>query len=321
MSRLVVLALGLLIDRLVGDPDELWKKIGHPVAWIGRLIEGLDQGLNDERKTGEERRKRGMLAVAVLIGLAVFAGVVLQRIATALPLSLIVEALIVSVFLAQKSLLEHVQAVGDAMAEGGIGPARKALSWIVGRDVTQLDEAGVNRAALESLAENFSDGLVAPAFWYLIGGLPGLLAYKALNTADSMIGHKNERYQDFGYAAARLDDLANYVPARLSALLIAAAAAFAEASPRQALKAARRDAPLHRSPNAGWPEAALAGALGLAFGGPRRYGNEAVEGAWLNAEGRSEATLKDLRRGLRLADATWLLGLALVAVSALLIWG
>ncbi|WP_026380222.1 adenosylcobinamide-phosphate synthase CbiB [Afifella pfennigii] len=318
MSRLAILVLGLVADRILGDPDRLWATSGHPIAWIGRLIATLDAGLNDERLSPEARRGRGILALALILALAVLAGWFLHGLAAALPLGFVLEAFLVSVFLAQKGLLDHVSAVAEAEEKSGLEAARLALSHIVGRDVSALDRGGVNRVALESLAENFSDAVVAPAFWYLLAGLPGLIAYKALNTADSMIGHRTERHEAFGYAAARLDDLANYLPARISAALIALAAPLVGGSPRRAFDIARRDAAAHRSPNAGWPEAAMAGALDLAFGGPRRYGSLVVDGAWLNKEGRYEPSNAELRRGIRLADGAWLVLLALVAVSATL---
>ncbi|MBZ8132578.1 adenosylcobinamide-phosphate synthase CbiB [Afifella sp. IM 167] len=318
MSHLAILVLGLVADRILGDPDRLWAASGHPVTWFGRLIASLDAGLNDERLSPGARRGRGILALALLLAIALFAGWFLHRLAANLPLGFALEAFFVSVFLAQKGLLEHVGAV-VAGQEKGLEAARLAVSRIVGRDVSALDRSGVNRAALESLAENFSDGLVAPAVWYLIAGLPGLFAYKMLNTADSMIGHRNERHEAFGYAAARLDDFANYLPARLAAGLIALAAPLVGGNTREAFKVARRDAAAHRSPNAGWPEAAMAGALAIAFGGPRRYGTLIVDGAWLNGEGKKEVGLEELRRGMRLADAAWLVLLAILAFSATLL--
>jgi adenosylcobinamide-phosphate synthase len=223
---------------------------------------------------------------------------------------------VVAVFLAQKSLVDHVAATELGLSFGGLAAGRAAVAEIVGRDVSILDESGVSRAAIESAAENFSDGVVAPALWYLLLGLPGLFIYKAVNTADSMIGNRSPRYMAFGWAAARFDDLLNFVPARLSALLIVATAALAGCDARAAFVAARRDASKHKSPNAGWPEAALAGALGLALGGPRRYGREEVDGAWLNQSGRTEAAPDDIRAAIRLIDAAWALLLMLTALAA-----
>jgi adenosylcobinamide-phosphate synthase len=193
-----------------------------------------------------------------------------------------------------------------------------AVSRIVGRDPEALDEAGVCRAAIESTAENFSDGIVAPAFWYLIAGLPGILAYKAVNTADSMIGHRSDRYRAFGWAAARLDDLLNYIPARISGALLTAAAPAVGGSAKGALNAMLRDARKHRSANAGWPEAAMAGALGLALAGPRIYASGRVEDAWMNASGRPNAKPSDIASALRLLVATCLAHAFLVAVVGLI---
>ncbi len=233
------------------------------------------------------------------------------------------EAIVVAVFLAEKSLIDHVTAVERALLAEGIEGGRRAVSMIVGRDVSVLDEAGVSRAAIESAAENFSDGVVAPAFWFLLLGLPGLFVCKVVNTANSMIGHRSARHEAFGWAAARFDDLLNFLPARLSVLLIGAAAAVSGKAAGAALRCARSDAAKHKSPNAGWPEAALAGALGLALGGPRRYGETAVDGAWLNPAGRQASGPADIRAAIRLIDAAWALltaAAALGAVVTLAIW-
>ena len=206
---------------------------------------------------------------------------------------------VASTLLAQRSLDAHVRAVADALEQEGIEAGRRAVSMIVGRDTAGLDEAGISRAAIESLAENFSDGVVAPLFWLLAAGLPGIFGYKAINTADSMIGHKSDRYLAFGWASARLDDLVNLPASRLSALwLVLAAVALSGLSPRGAITAVRRDASTHRSPNAGWPEAAMAGALGLRFAGPRVYDGAVIEDHWIG-DGRETASARDIRLALR----------------------
>jgi adenosylcobinamide-phosphate synthase len=227
-----------------------------------------------------------------------------------------VEALLVAILLAQKSLIQHVSKVATRLRDG-LPAGRAAVSLIVGRDVSVLDEAGVARAGIESAAENFSDAVVAPAFWYALLGLPGLFVFKVVNTADSMIGHRSPRHEAFGWSAARLDDLLNLIPARLSAGLIAAAA-VAGGSAGQAIRAARRDAGRHKSPNAGWPEAAAAGALGLALGGPRRYDDRLVDGAWLNAGGRKCAGPDDIVRAARLIDRAWAMLLTIVAAAGII---
>ena len=301
-SGLLVLTAALLLDRFFGDPDWLWKRVPHPVALFGKALEAADKNLNRGDDTTLVKRRNGFLAVIVLLFAAAAAGVALHWIfLQAGRAGLALEAVTVSVFLAQKSLADHVSAVAMALKNDGLSGGRRAVSMIVGRNPEQLDEAGVCRAAIESLAENSSDGVVAPAFWYAIAGLPGLLAYKMLNTADSMIGHLNERHRDFGRFAAKLDDAANWIPARLSGLLICASAAVTGGAARgkEALTVMLRDARQHRSPNAGWPEAAMAGALGLALGGPRQYGRDFVNEPVLNGAGRRAAGADDIFQALR----------------------
>ena len=315
-SAPLVLALALAIDRLVGDPHWLWRRVPHPIVGMGRAIAWLDGRLNKPGGSFEEGRKRGILALGLAICGAAAIGLLLQLVIGRLPFGWAVEAIVVAIFLAQKSLVDHVAAVERALVADGVEAGRRAVSEIVGRDVRALDEAGVARAAIESAAENFSDAVVAPAFWYLLLGLPGLLIYKVVNTADSMIGNRSPRHIAFGWAAARFDDLLNLAPARLSALIIAATAGLTGFDARSAVEIARRDAPKHKSPNAGWPEAALAGALGLALGGPRRYGAEEVDGAWLNLGARSAAAPEDIAAATRLIDASWALLVVLSAIAA-----
>jgi len=314
---LLVALLALLLDRIVGDPPWLWSRLPHPVALAGAAIDRLERALNRPDWNFGARRAAGVAALVLLVAAAAGLGAAVARaLPDRLP-GLMAEAAIASVLLAQKSLLDHVRAVAEALAGEGLDGARRAVAMIVGRDVSALDRAGIARAAVESAAENFSDGLVAPAFWLAVLGLPGLFVYKVVNTADSMIGHRSERFRAFGWAAARLDDLLNLAPARLSALLLAGAAAALRLQWRTALAAAWRDAPRHKSPNAGWPEAAAAGALGLRLGGPRRYGAEAVDGTWLNPAGRATADAADIRAALRLIDAAWATLVALCGASLL----
>ncbi|PWB88931.1 cobalamin biosynthesis protein CobD [Methylocystis sp. MitZ-2018] len=313
-----VALLALAIEAGAGYPDALFRRIGHPVTWMGALIAALDRGLNREGDSFALRRLKGALALGALLVIAVGSGALIERAALALPLGWIALAVLASSLLAQRSLHAHVAAVAEALAIS-VEDGRTAVAKIVGRDVSALDESGVARAAIESLAENFSDGVVAPALWLAVFGLPGALAYKAVNTADSMIGHKSARYLAFGWAAARCDDLMNVLPARAAAgLLTVGALAVSGASPAKALTAAWRDAPKHASPNAGWPEAAAAGALGLTLGGPRSYGGtEAVEAASLG-DGRREADAADIRRALSLYEistATLWFSLAVCALA------
>jgi len=288
------------------------RTIGHPVTWMGRLIGVLDRGLNRPTASGARRRLLGLLATLLIVVVAALAGHLLERSLLRLPLGFAVAAIAASTLIAQRSLYHHVRRVAVVLEEDTIAAARAAVSHIVGRDPDALDEAGIARAAIESLAENFSDGVLAPAFWLALGGLAGGAAYKAVNTADSMIGHRTARHAAFGWAAARLDDVVNLPASRLSALLIVAAAAtLPGASPAGAWRVLVRDAACHRSPNAGYPEAAMAGALGLALAGPRVYGGTEIPDA-LMGDGRRLATAADIRAALALyvrADVL-LIGLA-----------
>ncbi len=289
--------LALIVEAAFGYPPALLARIGHPAIWLGGAVDALDAALN--RGTPSMRRAKGFLALALLLGPCFGFGFALQRLLLQLPFGVILLAVAASSLLAQRSLYAHVAEVAQAL-DNSLEDGRRMVAKIVGRDVSRLDDAGIARAAIESLAENFSDGIVAPALWLSIAGLPGALCYKAINTADSMIGHRTPRFEAFGFAAARLDDLVNLPAARLSAALLAlAAAVLPGASWRGALGTALRDAGKHASPNAGWPEAAMAGALGFKLGGPRCYGQSEVAGATLG-EGRSELNAQDIRRALTL---------------------
>jgi len=287
--------IAVALEAIVGYPDAVYRAIGHPVTWIGRLIAWCDATWNSPEQSADERRLWGVATLALLLVVSIAAGCVLEEL-----LPMVLCAVLASSLMAQRSLHRHVADVAEALERGGLGEGRKAVSMIVGRDPERLDEAGVGRAAIESLAENFSDGVVAPLFWLAVAGLPGGIAYKAVNTADSMIGHKSDRHLAFGWAAARFDDLVNLPASRLAALWLIMAAGFvAGGSPQRAWAAVRRDARFHRSPNAGWPEAAMAGALGLKLNGPRIYDGEVVEDPYMG-DGRAEVTVADIRNALRL---------------------
>ena len=318
-SGFFIVIAALAFDALIGDPDWLWRRPGHPVAWIGALIGVLDRGLNREDRSQQQRKTAGIAGTAVMVVLSAAVGVLVQTTVQQLPMGNLAVALIASIFIAQRSLYQHVARVRSAFAEGGLAGARKAVAMIVGRDPEQLDQAGICRAAIESCAENFSDGVVAPVFWLALLGLPGLIAYKTINTADSMIGHRSERYESFGWAAARLDDLVNLVPARLSAVLLASAAPIAGGAISTSLRVVRRDASKHRSPNAGWPESAAAGALGLALAGPRRYAGHEVADPFLNDEATSQVVPDDIGRALDLYAAACVIEAAGYAALALVL--
>jgi adenosylcobinamide-phosphate synthase len=318
-----LLILAMLIELAAGYPQPIYRIIGHPVTWIGTLISLLERSLNRVEWNRRTRRLAGILTLLMLVLAGGTVGWLLQ-VSLGQGLGLILTAVVASTLLAQRSLASHVAAVATALEREGVAGGRRAVSMIVGRDPENLDEAAVARAAVESLAENFSDGVVAPAFWLAVLGLPGGAIYKAVNTADSMIGHRNERYRDFGWAAARFDDLINLPASRLTALLVVLAAALLPgASASAAWRAVWRDAGKHRSPNAGWPEAAFAGALGLALAGPRSYGGVMVDDVFMGEGGRREANAADIRRALRLywtADAL-LLALAGIVAAVLIAHG
>jgi adenosylcobinamide-phosphate synthase len=313
--------LALLLEAALGYPQRLVDRIGHPVIWIGRLISAMDRGWNQAARSFSARRAAGVAALCVLVLVAGGAALALQWALLALPFGLLALALVASSLLAQRSLHDHVARVATALETGGLAAGREAVSHIVGRDPNALDEAGVARAAIESLAENFSDGVTAPAFWMAVGGLPGAAIYKAVNTADSMIGHRTARHEAFGWASARCDDVLNLPASRLTGLaLIAAAALLPGMDARAAWRALRRDARRHRSPNAGWPEAAMAGALGLALAGPRQYGGVLVDDAFMG-DGRRDASAADIRAALRLYRVADALLIALLVLAFLALQG
>jgi adenosylcobinamide-phosphate synthase len=307
--------LAMLIELGIGYPERLTRAIGHPVMWIGVLIERCDRLLNRDMPP-ERRRLLGALALIVILGIVGAIAFVVQSRLLSLRFGFVVLAVLASTLLAQRSLHRYVANVASALDKSGLDAARQAVSHIVGRDTAALDRAGVARAAIESLAENFSDGIVAPVFWLVLAGLPGIVLYKAINTADSMIGHRTPRHADFGWAAARLDDLVNLPASRLAALLlIVAAALHKDTSAARAWRAVWRDAARHRSPNAGYPEAAMAGALDLSLAGPRVYGGVRVEDGCMG-DGRRDATVKDIDRTLALYRTADAILVALVAALA-----
>jgi len=322
-TPLLILLAALGLEAAFGYPQRLIPLIGHPVIWIGALISRLDRRLNRATMPDSARRLNGVAALGILLVLTILPAWGLQCLALAfLPwaAAVVLLAILASTLIAQRSLDTHVAAVARALETQGLAGGRQAVGMIVGRNTSTLDEAGVARAAIESLAENFSDGIVAPAFWCALFGLPGIVGYKAINTADSMIGHKTTRHLAFGWAAARLDDVVNLPASRLSALWLAAAAVVTPgADARSALRAAWRDARHHRSPNAGWPEAAMAGALGLRLNGPKVYGETLSTDAWMGT-GRAEATAADIRRALALYRRACAIEIAVVACLAMALW-
>ncbi|WP_417809002.1 adenosylcobinamide-phosphate synthase CbiB [Thioclava sp.] len=313
MNFAAMMLLAMAVDLAVGWPRSLFRAIGHPVTWLGALISRLEARLN---RDGPGRRMRGALAAALVIGVAAGCGFAVQSALPATWVGVVIGGVLAWPLVALRSMYEHVTAVAHPLVSGDLAGARQSLSMIVGRDPAHLDEAGIARAALESLAENSSDGIIAPLFWGAVAGLPGIAAYKAINTLDSMIGHRNARYEDFGWASARIDDLVNLIPARLCGALFALASGGVST---RAMRVMMRDARAHRSPNAGWPEAALAGALDIRLSGPRVYGNHIANEPWLNAAARDPAPA-DLTRGLALYRRAMGLGAAILALVALAVW-
>jgi adenosylcobinamide-phosphate synthase len=310
-----MLALAMLADAVFGYPDWVFRRIGHPVTWIGAFIGFADRHLNKEGSRALIRKLAGVLSIVCITAGAAATGFAVQAGAGKLPYGWVLTAIAASTLIASRSLYCHVRDVAAALETGGLEAGRAAVSRIVGRDPQTLDSAGVARAAIESLAENASDGVAAPVFWFALFGLPGLAAYKAINTADSMIGHRTPRHEAFGWASARLDDLVNLPASRLTAALFVLAAFLQRASARAAVQAVRRDARRHRSPNAGWPEAAMAGALGLKLAGPRSYGGVAVLDAYMGA-GCADTSAADIRRAVALAATAWLILFGAIAVCA-----
>lgn len=309
-TTLIILVAALGVEALFGYPQRVYKLIGHPVTWIGALISKLDRDLNRDDESRAARKASGVLALIVLVAISAGLAWIAQITLASTWLGNIALVLIASTMFASRSLYDHVRDVALALRNEGLDAGRTTVGRIVGRNPETLDEHGVARAAIESLAENASDGITAPVIWFALLGLPGLAAYKAINTADSMIGHRTPRHEAFGWAAARLDDLVNLPASRLTGFLFALAARFIpNGSMDNAFRAMRRDAHRHRSPNAGWPESAMAGALGLKLNGPKTYGATHVEDAYMG-DGRREATTDDIERALRLACIAWALMIA-----------
>jgi adenosylcobinamide-phosphate synthase len=302
-NPLIILAAALVVEAVVGNPRLPDGGVPHPIRLLGRLIDWLDRKLNRPCRPAYDLRIRGACVVLLVCGLTAGFGLLVARFSASHPIGALVELVLVVVLLAQRSLFDHVRAVAIALQRSGLSAGRSAVAHIVGRDVETLDQHGVARAAIESCAENFADAVVAPTLWYVLLGFPGLLVFKAVNTMDSMLGHDNARHRAFGMAAAHLDDVANWIPARIAGIyLVAAALLVPTARAGRAARTMMRDSRNHRSPNSGWPESAAAGALGLALAGPRRYGEVVVDGPWIGS-GRAGATAGDIERALWLYAA------------------
>ena len=318
----IILLLALVLDWFLGEPQVIWSRVPHPVVLFGKAVGIADKALNLATDGPANQRRKGAMAICLLLVVALFAAMLVQWVLGFFePISRVFECLIVFVLLAQRSLFDHVKAVSDSLRRNGVEGGREAVGLIVGRDPELLDETGICRASIETLAENFSDGVVAPAFWFGVFGLPGLFIYKMINTADSMIAYRSEKYLHFGRVTAQIDDLANWLPARLSFGIIAFGAVFVSGlrSAKNSVSVVLRDAGLHRSPNAGWPEAAMAGAMDIALGGPRKYAHETVSQAFIHGSGKRDLSARDIETSLRFFRAAcfvlWGLVVAIALVS------
>lgn len=298
----MVLVLAMILDATFGEPAWIWRHLPHPAVLMGRLIGLADRRFNE----GTARRLKGAAVMAALVLGAGLTGWLIGR----LPYHGVIETVIAAILIAQRSLVDHVRAVADGLRRS-LDEGKRAVAMIVGRDTRDMRAPDVARAAIESAAENLSDGVIAPVFWFLIAGLPGILIYKITNTADSMIGHMTPRHREFGWAAARFDDLLNLIPARLTSLLLALSHGWLD--PRPVL----RDAPQHRSPNAGWPESTLAPILNVALSGPRSYNGEMRWYPWVWPEGRRDAGPEDIDAACRALWRAWGLMLAIALMAAL----
>lgn len=305
MNHFEILLLAIILDAALGEPDWLWSRIPHPIQVVGSCITWFDKVLN----VAPLQKIKGF----VVVGILVIAAGTLGWILSALPDYGLIEVIIVAILLAHKSLVQHVMNVAVALAKD-LSLGRREVAKIVGRTTDHMQPSDVVRAAIESAAENFSDGVVAPALWYLFFGLPGIIIYKVINTADSMIGYKTEKHKDFGYAAAKLDDILNWVPARFTSLLICLTS-----NPRDHIDVVLDDAPLHRSPNAGWPEAAMAAVLGIALAGPRSYDGQKVDFPYVNANARHQLKPEDIRRSVSTLNIVWV-GFAIIMLLGALLF-
>ena len=299
-DNIPIVLLALAMDAIIGDPNWLYRRIPHPIAAIGCMMNQLDLFLNRPQVKNPTKKILGVLFIIIALSVAGIIGWGMQTGLKLMEFGQLLEAILVSIFLAQNSLYRHVRNVAQALVSDGLDAARLSVSHIVGRDPATLDDSGVCRASIESLSENFSDGVIAPVFWYLIAGMPGILMYKTLNTADSMVGHLSPKYKYFGWASARLDDVANFIPARLTALLIFLTALIIPSTKGfKSLRSCLTYANRHRSTNAGWPEAAMAGALDIRIAGPRVYNGIVVNDPWMG-DGNPNLRTNDINRALKL---------------------
>jgi adenosylcobinamide-phosphate synthase len=313
MSAFLMVLLALVLDFFMGEPKKIWDRFPHPATLMGRLVNWLDETLNK----GSQRRTKGFFTVVVLVLIAFIPGLIFEKLNNIPVLGVgvnVIEIIIAAILIAYRSLIDHVNDVAKAL-QTDLQQGRDAVSLIVGRDTRQMTGSDVSRATIESAAENFSDGVVAPVFWFLILGLPGILIYKMINTADSMIGYQNQKYANFGFAAAKLDDVLNWLPARISAVIICSVH-----FDRLAFDVVFKDADLHRSPNAGWPESAMAGVLDVALAGPRSYDGQMSDDLFINSRGALDLGAADIQGSIKALNRAWFGFTGFFALLTLIFW-
>lgn len=301
MSIFFILLIAIILDAVAGEPKLIWDRFSHPVVLMGNMIDWFEKRYNE----GPQKTRNGVFTIIALVTVSISAGLVINI----LPLHSVFEVVLVAILLAYKSLVDHITSVSEA-SKISLEESRYMVSKIVGRDVNILDESGVARSTLESAAENLSDGFIAPIFWYVLLGLPGILAYKMINTADSMIAHKNDKFKEFGWATAKLDDMVNFVPARVTAILILIAGLQIKK-----INIVYRDSKLHRSPNAGWPESAMAVVLGIALAGPRSYNGQKGKDPYINVDGEHKLSSYHIDNGIKLLQKVWLVTLTSIILG------
>ncbi len=318
VGSLLLFVIAMVLEACFSNFQFIFRYFQHPIVTIGKFISFLDNKLNRLKRSERDRAIRGFISVVIVTSAAISFGYVIMWLSANHPFGWIVELLLLVIFLAGRELYNAVNDVRNALDIGNIEKSRSAVSEIVGRDTALLDQYGIGRAAIESLAENFADAVIAPTFWYILFGFPGLLVSKAINTMDSMIGYKTEKYKAFGMSAARLDDILNLIPARLAGGIIVLAAIFVpKANPIKAFFAMLRDSSKHRSLNAGWPEAAMAGALDIALAGPRRYSSGRIEDSWMG-NGSARVTTLDIAKALYVYLIACLINLGLILLLIIL---
>ena len=298
MEIFLVIIIAVLVDAYAGDEHLLWRKVPHPIIYIGRYINFLDIEFNRKEFSDKSKFFNGFLVIFISVIGLYFLTRILEDLLLNNTFGYIILGFLVSILLSGKSLFSHVKSIYDDLMRDDIQSAKSNLSKIVSRDVDKLDESSITRGSIESLSENFCDGYISPIFWFLVLGFPGVVIYKFISTADSMIGYKNEKYIKFGKCAAKIDDIMNFVPARISSLFIVLATYLLKENWKSAIQITKIDAKKSSSPNSGWPESSMAGALDIALGGSNYYENKFVNSEWINASAAKEIDSDHIIRAL-----------------------